>query len=392
MAHQALFALAALAAILTVLGGTAIIIALLSDAKSVNAENGDATLNLQVTVLQTRVDNLINVVDALISTVHYASPGTYTNGQLLIGDTSTGNLSLNTLTSIDGVTIANGLGTITVGLIQPTVQTYTNPGPITAFPVPVVSGITAVRVCADLSGGGGSGSGGGIGAAGSGGGSGAYVYDYCVSLVGVSTISGTVGARGAAVTGSFAVGNNGFPSQVIITALNTVSAYGGGGAKGSAGAPVGGAGGGCNSGAATVTPGTGFASSPNGGISGASGGVGGIYSTAAPAASGGQAISCVAGAGGGYGKVTAGGGTGSAGAVLYTGGYSGGLPGSVVGLNTGGGAAGIGGAGGGGATTGDSGIGHDGQGCGAGGGGSSLAGAASGAGFAGCVTLTFYYY
>jgi hypothetical protein len=391
MAHQALFALAALAAILVALGGTAIIIALLSDAKSVNAENGDATLNLQVTVLQTRVDNLINVVDALIGTVHYASPGTYTNGQLLIGDTATGNLSLNTLTGIDGVTIANGPGTITVGLLQPTVQTYASPGPITSFPVPVVSGITAVRVCAALSGGGGSGSGGGVGAGGSGGGSGAYVYNYCVSLAGVSTISGTVGAGGALANGSYLVGNNGFPSQVIITAQNTVSAYGGGGAAGSQFFPVGGAGGGCNSGAATVTPGTGLASSPNGGISGASGGVGGADSTVTPPASGGQAASCVAGAGGGYGQ-TSGGAGGSAGAVLYTGGYAGGTPGSIVNLGTGGGAAGIGGAGGNGASTTDSGVGYAGQGCGAGGGGSSLATAASGAGFAGCVTLTFYYY
>jgi hypothetical protein len=355
---------------------TAFAVAFVADFKGDDARTIDATLRVRIATLQTRINNLMLVIEELAGTLGYTAPGTYADGDLLIGDTDTDNLSVSTLIPLDGVSIDNGAGTITVGLLQPAVHTYMIHGPISSD---IPAG--AIRVCADLSGAGGSGACASGGAAGPGGGSGTYVYAYCVSLLGVvGPITGTVGLGGASVVGTpNADGLDGTASEVIVTTLATVHAYGGGGADsiGSGG----GAGGGSNSNAVGTTAGSGSATLSNAGISGAMGGAGGSDTGPVDAISGDQASHVIAGAGGGYGDITVGGN----GAALFVGGFSGGLHSS----GNGGGAAGIGGAGGHGATLGSGHVGFPGQGCGAGGGGGS---AGSGAGADGCVTLTYYFY
>ncbi len=343
---------------------TAFVVAFVADFKGDDARAIDATLRVRIATLQTRINNLMLVIEELAGTLGYTAPGTYADGDLLIGDTDTDNLSVSTLIPLDGVSIDNGAGTITVGLLQPVVNAYMIHGPISST---IPAG--AIRVCADLSGAGASGSAHFSPGGGSGGGSGTYVYDYCVSLAGVvGPITGAVGLGGP-ISGTTS-GVDGTASHVIITSLSTVYAYGGGGGVSNT---AGGAGGGSNSGAVANTPGSNLASLANGGISGATGGT--------ASGSGEQAWRVIAGAAGGRGAPS---GSGVAGGVMFAGApYTGGAPGAGV---TGGGAAGIGGNGGNGGTSG----GFDGLGCGAGGGGGFSS--SSGAGHDGCVTLTYYFY
>lgn len=145
---------------------------------------------------------------------------TYTNGQLLIGNTTGNTLTKATLTAGTGISVTNGSGSITIaatstGLPGAQGQAFTSSG---TFTVP--SGITAVKVT--VVGGGGNGGSGYTGCGqqgGAGGGGGGLAIKYITGLTPGGTVSVTVG--GATGTSSFGAycsatggsnGANGAPS------------------------------------------------------------------------------------------------------------------------------------------------------------------------------------
>ena len=160
----------------------------------------------------------------------------YTDGQLLIGNTTGNTLAKNTLTAGTGIGITNGSGTITInsnvvgGGGFSGSQSFSNPGTFTAPP-------TTNKVYVMLQAGGGGGGGGGIdpeggrpsGGAGGGGGAAWGV----VTVTGGSPYAVTVGAAGTggttrANTGAGQSGNAGGASSFS----NLISANGGGAGNG----------------------------------------------------------------------------------------------------------------------------------------------------------------
>lgn len=360
----------------------------------------------------------------------------YTNGQLLIGNTSGNTLTKATLTAGTGISITNGTGSITVattGLATSSdVQVFTGNGTWTK-----PSGAKAVDVIAvGAGGGGGSGSATASGATaiGGAGGGGAVMVKktYNASDLG-STVSITVGTAGTAGTavgpGASAGVSGGIGGTSSFGTLLT--AYGGGGGSQgvtstsrSAGSGAGTAGAGGTGAAAAVNGG--LPNTGNGvGIAGGGGGVGGTNDVGQPSESGGGAgggttgsaagqnggtsiFSCGGGAGGGSTNTTTtpqAGGTGGGINTYIAAGGGGGTAGTAAGGTGGNGTSGLyngsGGGGGGAAaannTTNGGGGGTGGTyGGGGGGGGACRSGGtavsgAGGAGGAGVVIVISYF-
>jgi hypothetical protein len=134
---------------------------------------------------------------------------TYTNGQLLIGNTTGSTLTKATLTAGTGISVTNGAGSITIastiaGLPGAQGQAFTSNG---TFTIP--TGITAIKMT--VVGGGGNG-----GSFGGGGGGGGAAIKYLTGLTPGNTLTVTVGAAGG--TSSVASGTQ---------SITTVSATGG---------------------------------------------------------------------------------------------------------------------------------------------------------------------
>jgi hypothetical protein len=176
-----------------------------------------------------------------LNTVAVTKGGTgqtsYTDGQLLIGNTTGNTLDKATLTAGSNVTITNGPGTITIaatssGSATPTnVQTFTASGTWTK-----PSGAKFIEIC--LIGGGGGGASGrksaaGTAAAGGGSGSGAnYLFrGYNADIIG-ATVTITVGAAGTGGAAVSAISQNGNPGTAGGTSSfgSFLFASGGGGA------------------------------------------------------------------------------------------------------------------------------------------------------------------
>jgi len=219
--------------------------------------------------------------------------GSYTNGQLLIGNTTGNTLAKATITAGTGISVTNGSGAITIAStggggfanmdVFTSTGTWTNPGSVTKVKVTVVGG----------------GGGGGTGPAGGGGAGGTAIEVVTIPTSPVAvTIGGGGGANATGGTSSFssycsATGGaaNGSPNQVGGT--------GGGGSggqlniKGQAGNPgivlnLGGSGG------------SSFMGGGGKGVPGAGGGPGGAYGGGA---GGNGAASGAGGSSGGAGVV-----------------------------------------------------------------------------------------
>jgi len=197
----------------------------------------------------------------------------YTDGQLLIGNTSGNTLAKATLTAGTGITVTNGAGAITIaasgggGFSNMVVLTSTN----TAYSIPA----TKIKVTV-LGGGGGTGgsrdNNDNAGKSGGGGGGGAAIQvisDLTIS----NTLNITVGAGGTAGTSATGNGGTGGTSSVAsgTQSITTVSATGGGASGGADGTfSAGGAGGIGSGGLLNIRGSTGFDSSA--GVSAAGGG------------------------------------------------------------------------------------------------------------------------
>jgi hypothetical protein len=183
----------------------------------------------------------------------------YTDGQLLIGNTSGNTLAKATLTAGTGITVTNGAGAITIaasgggGFSNMAVLTSTN----TAYSIPA----TKIKVTI-IGGGGGSGSARenncSEGKTGGGGGGGAAVQVFSGLTIG-NTLNITVGAGGAAgATGGVNNGGTGGTTSVAsgTQSITTVSATGGAGTSGTDGGNTGNGAGGVGSGGLLNIPGS----------------------------------------------------------------------------------------------------------------------------------------
>jgi hypothetical protein len=263
----------------------------------------------------------------LSGTLNVANGGTgqtsYTNGQLLIGNSSTSSLSKATLTQGTGISITNGAGTITIATANPDVQTFNVNGTWTK---PSAGTMARIQVW----GGGGGGTGVSSSYQGLGGGGGGYNELWIPVSSLAATVSVTVGGSGSG--SSSGTGGTGGTSSFG----SHVSAFGGGG-------------GGQNPSSGQIGPGGGggqlSAGAPNFGSGSPvvgpfwSGGLGG-YHDGGVAYPGGSTV--FGGAGGG---TQAGGSVGNGGTSVYGG--NGGSGGTASGVAPGGGGAGYLGVGGG---------------------------------------------
>jgi hypothetical protein len=254
---------------------------------------------------------------------------TYTNGQLLIGNTTGNTLTKATLTQGTGITITNGAGSITIAATSTggfsNIASFTSPGPSTWTAPPTT---TMIKVTVIGGGGAGGGSNSPTTVAGAGGGGGGAAVQY-LPVTGGTSYSYTVGAAGAAtpaptapsVTSAGSGGTSSFGPVGPVT-LSATGGAGGDNAGGSGGA--GGTGSGGTAGSSLLIGGS--AGAPTGSANiGVLAGMGGssIYGGGAksvnypsPAQNG--------SAGNNYG----GGGSGSYGASARTGGA--GAPGVVI--------------------------------------------------------------
>ena len=177
--------------------------------------------------------------NARLDTVSVAKGGTgqttYTDGQLLIGNTTGNTLAKNTLTAGTGIGVTNGAGAITIncnvvgGGGFSGSQGFTNPGTFSAPP-------TTNKVYVMLQAGGGGGGGAGfdngnsaVNQGGNGGGGGAAVG--VVSVTGGSNYPVTVGGAGNGGNSSNNNGNAGNAGGAS-SFSNLISANGGGGGNG----------------------------------------------------------------------------------------------------------------------------------------------------------------
>lgn len=146
---------------------------------------------------------------AVTGTLPVANGGTgqstYTNGQLLIGNTTGNTLDKATLTAGTGITITNGSGTISIAstATDPTVQTFTS-GTAATYTTPANCTRIDVEIVGGGAGGGGCASSAAAAGAAGGGGGGGYCFKRYNSPA--ATYTYTVGAAG---TGGAAGNNNG---------------------------------------------------------------------------------------------------------------------------------------------------------------------------------------
>jgi hypothetical protein len=325
----------------------------------------------------------------------------YTDGQLLIGNTTGNTLTKATLTAGSGITITNGNGSITIASSASSgVNAVSFTSGSSTWSVP--NGTTFARFT--LWGGGG---GGGRGesnttrGAGGGGGAGTIIFDYIIPVIGFSSVSYVVGAKGTGITSGGAAATAGGDSSVSWGSI-TLTAYGGGpggspGAVSTGGAT--GGGGGSNSAGTAAASGAGSASptSASLGIYNAAGGTWAAGSTGTgPGGATGKVSFNVfsgasGGAGGGYnGSIRAAGGVGGTSLHNYAGGTNG--TGSVSGTGGGSGAGGwtgLGGAGGNSASNGSNAPTAN-SGAGGGGAGAGAASLAGGDGAAGMVIIEYW--
>lgn len=349
------------------------------------------------------VDAAAAIASSKLATVQVAQGGTgqttYTNGEILIGNTTGNTLAKATLTAGTNVTITNGPGSITIastgGSATPTaVQTFINNGTWTK---PAGARMVNIQL---LGAGGGGGSGrkdttsGAIRCGGGGGGGGSIVnITVPAAILGATeTVTiGTPGIGGAAQVTDLTNGNGGQAGTATSFGSNIIANGGTGGAGGTATAGTGGSGvlQGNNGASASTTGGIGNTGVPSaitsaaqpGGASGASGGGLGVSNTA------------VAGAGGGRGLIAnlAGGLAGAAGGANATNGNANGF--AINGLC----ATGSGGGSGGSSITASGGNGGTGGFPAAGGGGGGACGfssgfsGAGGSGGAGMAVITTYF-
>lgn len=228
----------------------------------------------------------------------------YTDGQLLIGNSTGNTLAKATLTAGTGITVTNGSGSITIAASGsssaiPTVDVKTS-GSSATWTIP--TGITKVKITVVA--GGGAGSAGTAGRGGGGGGGGGTAIKYLSGLTPGNTLTYTVGAAGA--SSQVASG-----TQTITTISATAGGAGGteSGATGGIGSNgdlnIGGQGGG-----------TGFEdvdTTPCGGTGGSSYLGGGGHTVKGAAGNAGRAYG-----GGGSGSGSgSGGGAGAAGVVIF---------------------------------------------------------------------------
>jgi len=186
----------------------------------------------------------------VIGTLPVANGGTgqttYTDGQLLIGNSTGNTLTKASLTAGTGISVTPGSGSITIAATSTAplsnTQLFTAPGTWTCPPT-----TTAVKVTL-VAGGGGGGGGSGFGAGGSGGGGGGAIGYYPVSTPQTVTV-GTAGTAGPAGGSAGAGGPSSFGSLISATG-------GGAGLGGPAPAPTKQGAGGTGSGQASFTGGT----------------------------------------------------------------------------------------------------------------------------------------
>jgi hypothetical protein len=219
------------------------------------------------------VTNASGSITVAASTIPVANGGTgqttYTNGQLLIGNTTGNTLTKATLTAGTGITITNGAGSISIAASGgggggfTAMQVFTSNG---TFTVP--TGITTVKVTVV---GGGGGGGAGQCAPGGAGGGGGTAIEYITGLTPGGTVTVTVGAAGTS-GGSFSTGQPGGAGGTSSFGAFCSATGGGGGAGGSSGTGTGGTGGLGSGGNLNIRGSTGGHYSPNlaGGLGGSS--------------------------------------------------------------------------------------------------------------------------
>jgi hypothetical protein len=186
-----------------------------------------------------RGDNTWSTVST--GTVAVASGGTgqtsYTDGQLLIGNSTGNTLTKTTLTAGANVTITNGAGAITIAASGgggggfSSWQVFTSNG---TFTVP--AGITKVKVTVTGGGGGGGGNGGSAGYVGGGGGGGTAI-EIISGLTPGGTVAVTVGVGGTA--GSSTGGTSGGTGGTSSFGAYCSATGGAGGSGNGAPAPIG---------------------------------------------------------------------------------------------------------------------------------------------------------
>lgn len=202
---------------------------ILSSSNSGSAVTFSGTVNVFVTYPSERsvYSNGTNIVPDNAATLLPSSGGTgqstYTNGQLLIGNTTGNTLTKSTLTAGSGISITNGTGSITIATATADVQTFTGSGTWTK-----PSTGQFVRIQMWGGGGGGSRSSTAINTA-AGGGGGYYETTVPIASMG-ATATVTVGAAGTGRTASTGVGTAGGNSSV--TAVNGSTIYVSGGLGG----------------------------------------------------------------------------------------------------------------------------------------------------------------
>lgn len=186
-----------------------------------NSSGGGSVTLQEPTTASSRTLTLPDVDGTVLSTgsaITVANGGTgqttYTDGQLLIGNTTGNTLTKATLTAGSGISITNGAGSVTItssaaGLPGAQGQAFTSSG---TFTIP--TGVTAIKMTI-VGGGGAGGSTSSTGVQGGGGGGGAAIK-FLTGLTPGNTLTVTVGA--AAGTSSVASGTQ---------SITTVSATGG---------------------------------------------------------------------------------------------------------------------------------------------------------------------